>query len=95
MIFPQSRNATKGNNRISQNVYVFYSDIPADAPLRDINNFISAFEHYVGSDIWDISVVYDYTAVSPDGSEGATTIKLSTNNNLNDEYTIEVGVPRY
>lgn len=89
VIIPQSRSKSKGTNRrFLHNEYVFYSDIQLDTPLRIIDCFIEALEHVIGSEIWDISIVFDYTAQAPDGSEGATTIKLSTATVLEDEYEV-------
>ncbi len=89
VFIPQSRSkATGANRRALHNDYVFYCDIPLDTPQNALDRIVEALEDTVGADIWDISIVFDYTAQAPDGSEGASTLKLSTSAILNDEYII-------
>ena len=89
VIIPQPRSkATGANRRVLHNDYVYFCDIPLDTPQDALDRIVEALEDVVGADIWNISVVFDYTAQAPDGSEGASTIKLSCMSILDDTYRI-------
>ena len=89
VFIPQSRSkATGANRRVLHNDYVYYCDISLDTPQNALDRIVEALEDIVGADIWNISVVFDYTAQAPDGSEGASTIKLSCMSILDDTYRI-------
>ena len=89
IIIPQDRSKAKeSNRRIYHNEYYFFADIPVDAAQSVIDSFVDALERIVREDIWDISIIYDYTAAAPDGTEGAVTIRFCTQAVLSDEYTV-------
>ena len=60
--------AKESNRRVSHNEYYFFADIPVDAAQSVIDSFVDALERIVGEDLWDISIIYDYTAAAPDGT---------------------------
>lgn len=77
------------NRRVLHNDYVFFGDIPLDVEQNVIDELMEAIERKIGDEIWDVAVVFDYSAVAPDGSEGVTTVKLSTRAMIDDEISIE------
>lgn len=89
VIIPQDKSRSKeANRRILHNEYVFFTDFPVDASQSLLDRFIDALEDQIGDEIWDISILYDYTAQAPNGSEGVTTIKFCTLAALDDVYEI-------
>ncbi|MBQ8962059.1 MAG: hypothetical protein IJ071_12750 [Ruminococcus sp.] len=91
VIIPQSRSKSKGTNRrVLHNDFVFFADIPIDTEQNVLDELIEALERKLGDEIWDVAVVFDYTAVAPDGSEGVTTVKLSTGAMLRDKISVEI-----
>ncbi len=89
VVIPQARNKSSGiNKRVLHNTYVFFCDLPCKTSQIILDEIVERLEQIIGEDIWDISFTFDYTAEAPDGSEGVTTIRLSTAAILNEEYRI-------